>query len=110
MTRHSRSSPIGSKTTSGKVRTYHPSGLKTPMELNAIMQNIRSYESEVMQLTDFLLGAVSYNARSLSTSVAKRELVKRLEDVYGVDLGLGNPLEFEDKFSVVNFNPEDLSR
>ena len=46
------------------------------------MQNITSYQSEIMQLNDFLQGAVCYFNRNLhitSTNIAKKEIIKYIE-------------------------------
>lgn len=49
-------------------------------EIIGIVQNIRSYESEIVQLTDLLMGAVSYLNRGITTSEAKKTLVKKIQD------------------------------
>ena len=43
------------------------------------IQVIHSHEVQIMQLTDILLGAVSYKARDLNTSPVKNEIVKHIE-------------------------------
>lgn len=42
------------------------------------VQQIRSHESELMQLADFIMGIVTYANRGLNTSPAKNALVERL--------------------------------
>ena len=44
------------------------------------MQIIRSYESELMQLTDVIMGALSYNLRGGSKVLAKNNIIKRIEN------------------------------
>ena len=43
------------------------------------VQQIRSHESELMQLADFIMGIVTYANRGLNTSPAKNALVERLK-------------------------------
>jgi len=50
------------------------------------VQQIRSHESELMQLTDLVLGAVTYANRNLHSSPAKLALVKRLKQRTGFSL------------------------
>ena len=42
------------------------------------VEQIRSHESEIFQLTDLLIGAVGYANRGLETSVAKQSLIAQL--------------------------------
>lgn len=44
------------------------------------VQQIRSHESELMQLADFLMGAVGYANRDLQTSDAKARVIKRIRE------------------------------
>lgn len=50
------------------------------------VQQIRSHESELMQLADLIMGAITYANRSLETSEAKINLVKRLQKRTGFSL------------------------
>ena len=43
------------------------------------VQQIRSHESELMQLADILIGAVTYANRGLKTSEAKLSLIQRIQ-------------------------------
>jgi hypothetical protein len=43
------------------------------------LQIIRSHESEIMQLTDLFIGALTYLHRGLRTSVAKQNLIRRMQ-------------------------------
>jgi hypothetical protein len=58
-------------------------GLKKYLNANFItvrnLQNIRSYESELMQLTDILTGAISYHLRGLNSVIAKRKIIEKIQ-------------------------------
>lgn len=43
------------------------------------LQNIRSNESELMQLTDIITGALSYHLRELNTVIAKRRIIEKIQ-------------------------------
>ncbi len=43
------------------------------------VQQIRSHESELLQIADLLIGAVGYHNRGLHTSAAKRTLVEHIQ-------------------------------
>lgn len=49
-------------------------------------QIVRSDESELLQLTDLMIGAVSYANRSLTTSQAKLSLIERIRERSGYSL------------------------
>lgn len=48
---------------------------------------IRSYESEIIQITDILIGALAYHMRGLSGNRAKVKIVNQIKDSvpYGID-------------------------
>lgn len=71
------------------------------------IQNIHSKESDLMQVTDFLLGAVSYRHRGLSGNTAKEAVIKRLEQGLGRDLLHSTPLG-EEKFNLFLFTPRQV--
>ena len=50
------------------------------------VQQIRSHESELMQLADFIMGIVTYANRGLASSQAKTALVERLKERTGFSL------------------------
>ena len=50
------------------------------------VQQIRSHESELMQLADFIMGIVTYAYRGLDSSPAKTALVQRLKERTGFSL------------------------
>ena len=47
------------------------------------VQQIRSHESELLQITDLLIGSLTYANRGLNTSVAKTEILDRLRERFG---------------------------
>jgi hypothetical protein len=47
------------------------------------VQQIRSHESAVMQLTDVLVGAIAYHNRGLRTNAAKLEVIRRVQERSG---------------------------
>jgi len=73
------------------------------------IQNIHSKESDLMQLTDFLLGAVSYRQRGLSGNAAKEAVIKHLEESLERDLLQSTPLR-EEKFNLFLFTPRQAGK
>ena len=69
------------------------------------IQQVRSYEIEIMQLTDFLIGTISYVNRGLSDSSAKLELVKRMQKRSGYTLKK-TTLYREDKVNLFHWQPD----
>lgn len=47
------------------------------------VQQVRSHESELLQITDLLIGALTYANRSLATSPAKTAIIDRLRATLG---------------------------
>ncbi|MFC1701283.1 DUF3800 domain-containing protein [Pseudomonadota bacterium] len=68
------------------------------------LQNIRSHESHLLQVCDFLLGAVSYRHRNLLSSSAKLAIVQQLEAQLGRNL-LEPTYPSEMKFNLFLFSP-----
>jgi hypothetical protein len=68
------------------------------------IQTIRSHESELLQVADLLIGAVSYANRGLSGMAAKAALVARLEEANGRALTISTPLG-RTKFNVFLWTP-----
>ena len=52
------------------------------------IQQVRSHEVELIQLADFLLGAVGYANRGLKTSEAKVALIQRIQEQHGYALNV----------------------
>lgn len=70
------------------------------------LQNIRSHEAHLLQVCDFLLGAVSYRHRGLASNPAKVEVIRHLEERLGRDLLRSTPLR-EEKFNLFLFTPRE---
>ncbi|WP_419629101.1 DUF3800 domain-containing protein [Thiolapillus sp.] len=71
------------------------------------LQNIRSHESYLLQVCDFLLGAVSYRHRGLSGNPAKVAIIRHLEERLGRELLRSTPLR-EEKFNLFLFTPREV--
>jgi hypothetical protein len=67
---------------------------------------IRSYESQLIQLCDLLIGAISYANRDdiPKTSIIKTQIVTYLEEKLCRSLQLGTP-PWEEKFNLFMFSP-----
>jgi hypothetical protein len=50
------------------------------------LQNMRSEESLLMQLTDLLMGAISYHLRGLDKVIAKTKLIEKIQHHTNLDL------------------------
>ncbi len=70
------------------------------------IQQIRSHESELLQLADLLIGAVGYANRGLTESSAKLALVKRMQERSGYTL-LRNTYLREDKVNLFVWNARE---
>jgi len=68
------------------------------------MQHVRSHEVELLQLSDFLLGAISYSSRNLSGSSAKLAVINRIKELSGIDINYNTP-PWEEKFNLFYFSP-----
>lgn len=64
------------------------------------IQQIRSHESELLQLADLLIGALSYLHRGLQTSAAKQVLIEQIRKKSGYQL-TRNTLYREEKFNLL---------
>lgn len=73
------------------------------------IQHIHSFESQLLQLTDFLLGAVSYRCRRLHANQAKQAVIQRICDISGLDLLRSTP-PWEEKFNLFFFSPTEVKR
>lgn len=69
------------------------------------LQNIRSYESQFIQLADIIIGAITYRARGLDGSEAKLHIVDTIEKLSGYRLDEGTE-PGDDKFSIYDFQPK----
>lgn len=70
---------------------------------------IRSHESQLIQLADFLIGAVGYKNRGLTSNSAKLEVIKEIETRINQTLTNGTCL-FENKFNIFIWTPRGKSR
>ena len=79
------------------------SGLKEFLNSNFIMvrnlQNIRSHESEIMQLTDIITGALSYHLRGLKGVIAKNKIIDKIQKHCQLPLNHSTPQDSQ-KFNL----------
>lgn len=69
------------------------------------VQNVHSHDSHLIQLTDLLLGALTYKYRDLSENITKLNAIKAIENKLSYPLTKSSPLK-EDKFNVFLFTPK----
>lgn len=69
------------------------------------LQNIRSHESQFIQLADIIIGAITYRARGLNGSEAKSHIVRLIEELSGYYLDEGTE-PGDDKFAIYDFQPK----
>lgn len=67
------------------------------------LQNIRSNESVLLQLADFLMGALSYRLRGAESVEAKNRIIERIEKCSGNNLTESTP-KAHDKFNLFFIN------
>lgn len=63
------------------------------------VQQVRSHESELLQIADLLIGALTYSGRNLATSPAKTAIIQRLRASLGQQA-----LSHTSTFAAVKFN------
>ena len=73
------------------------------------LRSIRSHESQLLQLADFLIGAVAYKHRGLTTSPTKLAVIERIETHLQRDL-LSRTSLYEDKFNIFIWQPKPRVR
>jgi hypothetical protein len=73
-------------------------------EMIGHIQNIHSHESELMQVADFLTGALAYRHRGLSGNAAKMQVIEHLETRLGRTLSRATSLR-EQKLNIFLFRP-----
>ena len=71
------------------------------------IQLLRSDQVQLMQLSDLLIGAVSYSNRGLSANSAKIELIKYIESKTKLQLDHSSPRS-EQKFNVFRWKPREV--
>lgn len=72
------------------------------------IQQIRSHESELLQVTDLLIGALSYFHRDLQTSTAKQTLIRQIKQLSGYSLERSTLLR-EEKFNLLVWQAQEFS-
>lgn len=72
------------------------------------IQQIRSHESELLQVADLMIGALSYLHRGLQTSEAKQILIEQIKALSGYSLQR-NTLYREDKFNLLIWQAQDCN-
>jgi hypothetical protein len=70
-------------------------------------QNIHSHESEMLQLADLFIGAISYFNRKLSANIAKKNVVQSIMNHAGQSLRRSSP-PWVDKFNLFIFTPTEV--
>lgn len=70
------------------------------------VQNVSSYECNILQLTDLFIGAIAYRNRNCSESKAKLEVISRIIEKSGYDLKKSTILG-ERKFNLFKIKLED---
>jgi hypothetical protein len=71
------------------------------------VQAVRSDEVEMLQVTDLLIGSLSYINRGLNTSKAKLELIRKVQDLSGYSLQASTLLK-ENKFNLFFWTPKEF--
>jgi len=71
------------------------------------IQEVRSHEVEILQLTDLLIGAVCYLNRGLSTNQGKMEIINRIKKKTGHPL-ICSTLPRESKFNLFMWQPQEV--
>lgn len=66
------------------------------------LQQIRSHESEILQLNDLMIGALAYKNNRISSSTAKLEVVNYLEEKSGKSL-ISSTSRHEEKFNILKW-------
>lgn len=73
------------------------------------VQQIRSHEVEILQLTDLLIGAIGYANRGLTKSSAKSTLVSKIRECSNYDL-TRSTLLLENKLNVFIWHPQEVEQ
>lgn len=81
--------------------------LKVHFDKIRTIQPIHSYESNLMQLTDLLMGAINYNLRGLNKVIAKTQLIEKIKKQSGMALD-NSTRKSENKFNLffIDLNSE----
>ena len=73
-------------------------------EMIGNIQNIHSHESEILQLADLFIGAISYYNRHLKSNIVKENIVQSIINHTGQDIRLSSP-PWVEKFNLFVFTP-----
>lgn len=72
-------------------------GLKDYLNLNYVsvrnLQSMRSHESELLQLTDLITGALSYHLRGLDKVIAKNKIIDKIQSHSQLPLSKSTPAD-----------------
>lgn len=73
-------------------------------EMIGHIQNVHSHEAELMQVADYLTGALAYRHRQLQSNPGKVAVIERIEERWGRSLLHATPLR-EQKLNIFLFTP-----
>lgn len=76
---------------------------KMPPNYSFFAQPINSKESNILQLADLLIGLTSYNARGISSSKSKRDLIDCIEKNTGISMFDTTPYNINGKIDILNW-------
>lgn len=90
------------------IYTYRKAAsLKNYLDKNSVcirkIQIIKSYESELMQLTDVLMGAISYYLRGKNKVTAKNNIIRKIESHCNLSLNKSTSKD-EEKFNIFHID------
>ncbi|MGN1414291.1 MAG: DUF3800 domain-containing protein [Anaerovoracaceae bacterium] len=71
------------------------------------IQLVRSDQIQLMQLSDLLIGAVTYSNRNLTTNSAKLQLIDYIQQKAGRSLTMTTP-KYESKFNIFKWLPREV--
>ncbi len=74
-------------------------------QIVSLIQNVRSHEVSILQLTDLITGAISYHNRGLQLSEAKLYLIRRMQEKSCYSLTRTTPY-LENKLNLLRWVPE----
>lgn len=70
------------------------------------VQQIRSHESEILQIADILIGSLTYANRKLSGNAGKIALIERLRERLGKNVLTSTSSYAADKFNILLWQPQ----
>ena len=78
--------------------------LDTNNEIIKKVQPIKSYEAQILQINDILIGALSYSYRKLSDNDAKLNIIKKIDSLYPDNL---DETSYSEKFNIFMWKPRN---